>query len=143
MESFSLYLYIYRALLYYLFRVVVIMSENKEILKYCPNFYKIINFNPIMDDKLTERIIQMYHDYIFRVNIHNEDEVNEIKELDAAVAKYINDYSFRKEVQRQILKLKVKNDCKDMVKYFIDAILRIFSTYEDYTTRVIYISRWI
>ncbi|MBE6147970.1 MAG: hypothetical protein E7167_00445 [Firmicutes bacterium] len=119
------------------------MSENKQILKFCPNFYKIINFNPIMGDELTERIIRMYQEYIFRINIHNEDEVNEIKELDAAVAKYIDDYSFRKEVQRQIMSIKVKNDCKDIIKYFIDAIIRIFSTYEDYTTRVIYISRWI
>jgi len=96
-----------------------------------------------MGDELSERIIRMYQDYIFRINIHNEDEVNEIKELDAAVAKYIDDYSFRKEVQRQILAIKVKNDCKDIVKYFIDAIIRIFSNYEDYTTRVIYVSRWI
>ena len=96
-----------------------------------------------MGDELTERIIRMYQEYIFRINIHNEDEVNEIKELDAAVAKYIDDYSFRKEVQRQIMSIKVKNDCKDIIKYFIDAIIRIFSTYEDYTTRVIYISRWI
>ncbi len=119
------------------------MSENKLILKYCPNFYKIINFNPIMGDELSERIIRMYQDYIFSININDEGQVNEIKELDAAVAKYINDYSFRKEVQRQILAIKVKNDCKDIVKYFIDAIIKIFSNYEDYTTRVIYVSRWI
>lgn len=119
------------------------MNENKQILKFCPNFYKIINFNPISGDELTPRIIGMYQEYIFRANIHNEDEVNEIKELDAAVIKYINDYSFRKEVQEQILKSKVKNDCKDIIKHFIDIIIRIFANYEDYTTRVIYISRWI
>lgn len=119
------------------------MSENKIILKYCPNYYKIINFNPMLGDEMTERIIQMYREYIFGINVNDENAVNEIKELDAAVAKYIHDYSFRKEVQRQITSASVSKDCKDIIKYIIDLIIKVFSTYEDYTTRVIYISRWI
>lgn len=119
------------------------MSENKQIIKYCPNFYKILDFHPISGDVLSEKIIKMYQEYIFRININNEDEVNEIKELDAAISKYIDDYSFRKEMQRQIISIKVKNDCKDILKFFVEAIIKIFSNYQDYTTRVIYISRWI
>ena len=119
------------------------MNDNKQIIKYCPNFYRIISFNPISGDELTGKIIDMYRDYIFRININNEDEVNEIKELDSAVAKYISDYGFRKEVQQKIVNVKVKNDCKDVVKFFIDFLINLFTSYEDYTTRVIYISRWI
>lgn len=119
------------------------MSDNKLVLKYCPNFYKIINFNPIDGDELSLRIIHMYQEYIFSVNVYDEISVNEIKELDAAISRYIDDYGFRKEVQRQITTIKVKKDTKDIVKLFIDTIIKIFSNYEDYTTRVIYVSRWI
>ena len=119
------------------------MSENKQILKYCPNYYQIINFNPLAEDELTQRIIRMYHEYIFNIDIYNEDEVNTIKELDAALSKYINDYSFRKEIQRQINNTTVKKDCPDIIKFLIDLIIKVFTNYEDYTTRVIYISRWI
>lgn len=119
------------------------MSENKLVLRYCPNFYKIINFNPMEGDELSYRIIHMYQDYIFSVNVHDESAVNEIKELDAAVSKYIDDYQFRKEVQKQISGIKVKKDTKDIIKLFIEAIIKIFTNYEDYTTRVIYVSRWI
>lgn len=119
------------------------MIENKQILKYCPNFYQIINFNPISGDEITGKIIRMYKDFVFRTNINDEESVNEVKELDAAIAKYINDYSFRTEVQKQILSVKVKNDCKDIIKFFMDIIIKVFSTWEEYTTRVIYISRWI
>ena len=119
------------------------MSGNKLILKYCPNFYNIINFHPIEGDELTEKIIHLYHEYIFQINIYNEDEANEIKELDSAIMKYIDDYSFRKEIQRQILQVKFKTTDKNIIKKFIDLILKIFANYEDYTTRVIYISRWI
>lgn len=119
------------------------MSENKKILKYCPNYYQIIDFNPLADDELTQKIIRMYHEYIFKIDIYNEEEVNEVKELDAAVSKYINDYLFRREVQKQITNAKVKRDCPDIVKFFIDLIIKIFANYEDFTTRVIYVSRWI
>ena len=40
------------------------MNDNKQILKYCPNFYKIINFNPISGDELSEKIIKIYQEYI-------------------------------------------------------------------------------
>ena len=119
------------------------MSSNKQIIDYCPNYYKIINFNPIMEDGITSRIISMYQEYIFNIDLNSEEDINEIKELDAALAKYIDDYSFRKEVQRQIREVKVKKDAKNIIKAFIEAIIRIFVNYEDYTTRVIYISRWI
>ena len=119
------------------------MSENKKILKYCPNYYQIINFNPLADDVITQKIIRMYREYIFKINIYNEEEVNQIKELDAAISKYINDFLFRKEVQRQINNTSIKRDCPDVIKFFVDLILRVFTNYEDYTTRVIYISRWI
>ena len=79
----------------------------------------------------------------FLLDIYNEDEVNTIKELDAALSKYINDYSFRKEIQRQINNTTVKKDCPDIIKFLIDLIIKVFTNYEDYTTRVIYISRWI
>ena len=119
------------------------MNSNKQILKYCPNFYKIINFNPIEGDKLTEKIIELYKSYIFRIDVNNIDEVNEIKELDSAIIKYINDYLFRKEVQDRIVKVKIKKDGTDIIKYFIDFIINIFTNYDEYTTRNIYVSRWI
>ena len=119
------------------------MNNNKQIIKYCPNFYRIINFNPILGDELTDKIIQMYQEYIFKVDINDEEAINEIKELDAAIAKYINDYSFRKEVQKRIVTVKIKQDCKDVIKYLMDFIIKLFTDYSDYTTRVIYISKWI
>ena len=119
------------------------MSKNKEIIKLCPNYYKIINFHPIDDDKITDRIFALYQEYIFSIDINNENLVNEIKELDNALGKYISDYSFRKEVQKAIINFKVKNGTQNIIKAFIDVILKTYANYEDFTTRVIYISRWI
>ena len=46
-------------------------------------------------------------------------------------------------MQKQIVQIKVQRDAKDLLKEIIKSILRIFDNYEEYTTRVIYISRWI
>ena len=119
------------------------MNDNKQVLKFCPNYYSIIEFNPLVEDKITQNIIKMYKEYIFKVNINDEFAVNELKEFDAAVYKYINDYAFRKEVQKQIASTKIRKDCKDIVKEIFNVILNIFSTYSEYTTKILYISRWI
>ena len=38
------------------------MNKNKQILKYCPNFYKIINFDFFEDDHFTEKLIAIYEE---------------------------------------------------------------------------------
>ena len=119
------------------------MDRNKEILKFCPNFYKIINFTPYEDDKISDKLIKLYQKYIFKIDINNSDDVESVKRLDTVVSKYIDDYMFRKEMQKQILTIKVQRDAKDLLKEIIKSILKIFDNYEEYTTRVIYISRWI
>ncbi len=119
------------------------MSDNKKVLTYCPNFYKIIDFKPIANDEITDKLIRMYKEYIFKVDLNNEENISEIKRLDEALSKYIDDYIFRKELKKQILLVKVKNDCKDILKFFVDKIISIFNNYKESSTRVIYISRWI
>ena len=40
------------------------MKKNKQIIKYCPNFYKIINYEILEGDVLTYKIISIYQDYL-------------------------------------------------------------------------------
>ena len=35
------------------------MGNNKQILELCPNFYKIIDFTPYEDDKISDKIINL------------------------------------------------------------------------------------
>ncbi len=119
------------------------MNINKEIIGYCPNFYKIMNFVPYEDDIISEKLIKLYQKYIFKIDINNLEDVERIKQLDHVVNKYIDDYLFRKEMQKEILNIRVKKDAKDLLKEIINSIIKIFNNYEEYTTRVIYISRWI
>ena len=118
------------------------MNNNREILKYCPNYYNIVNFDFNEDDLISEKLINIYKSYVFSIDLSNIEEINKVQELDRVLSNYLKDYIFRSELQKEIVTVKVKKDC-NIVKSFVDAIIRIFINYEEYTTRKIYISKWI
>ncbi len=118
------------------------MNRNKIILKNCPNFYKIINFDYPEGDNISERLITIFQEYIFSVDINDTDELKKITELDKVLNKYIDDYLFRKEMRYGLLQLRFKKD-DDLLRAITEQILRLFSNYEEGLTRNIYFSRWI
>ena len=122
---------------------MIILNVNKEIISYCPNFYKIINWTPYEDDKISDKIVKLYQKYIFKIDINDNEDIERIKQLDQVVNKYIDDFAFRKEMQKQIVTIKIAKNATDILKEIIKSIIKIFDNYEEYTTRVIYISRWI
>ncbi len=120
-----------------------VMQTNKQIIGLCPNFYKIIEFSPYEEDIVSKKLIKLYQEYIFRIDVNNPEDVESVINLDKVVNKYIDDYLFRKEMQKQIMQIRIRKDAKDILKEIIRSILQIFDNYEEYTTRVIYISKWI
>lgn len=119
------------------------MNINKQILSYCPHFYKIINFKPFEEDLVTNKLIKIYQQYIFRIDINNKEDIESVKKLDNILNTYIEDYQFRRELQVKIKEVRVREDAKDILREVIKSIIKIFNNYEEYTTRVIYISKWI
>lgn len=109
----------------------------------CPNFYKIVEFTPYEDDLISNKLIKLYQQYIFRIDINSKEDIEQVKELDKVLGKYIDDYLFRKEMQKQIVQIKINKGTKDILKEVISRIIKIFYNYEEYTTRVIYVSKWI
>ena len=118
------------------------MNNNKQILNYCKNYYKIIDFNFNEEDFITEKLIKIYKQFIFNVDINNTNEVNKVVELDNILNLYIEDYEFRGELQKEIEKVRVKKDSNILVS-LIGSIIKIFTDYEEYTTKKIYIAKWI
>lgn len=118
------------------------MNSNKNILKYCPNYYNIVNYSFNEDDTISDKIINIYKNYIFSVNVDNIYDVKKIEELDRVISNYISDYIFRNELQAEIVQVRVKKD-NNILDNIVNIILNIFNKYVEYTTRKIYISRWI
>ena len=118
------------------------MNSNKEILKYCPNYYNIVNFDYKENDFVSEKLINIYKNYVFSIKLNNREDIDRLQELDRVLSNYINDYLFRSTLQKEIISVEVKKD-NNIIKSLVDAIIKIFSNYEEYTTRRIYISKWI
>lgn len=118
------------------------MKNNKLILKYCPNFHKIKDYEFEDEDYVSLKLISIYEDYIFSIDLSNEEEINKIKELDSILSKYIDDYLFRKEIKNSILKIKVRRGT-DIIETIVNSLISLFENYEDGYTRNIYFARWI
>ncbi len=118
------------------------MKKNKIILNHCPNFYKIINFEFFEGDYISEKLVDIYVNFIFDIDLNNENDIYMIKQIDFVINKYIEDYYFRKEMQRSMLNIRVRNTTQ-IIRDTIQGIINCFDSYENGYTRNIYFARWI
>lgn len=118
------------------------MKKNKTILKYCPNFYKIKDFDFEEDDYITQKLITIYEDYIFNIDEKDKESLEKIKRLDKILYKYIDDYTFRKEIKNGVLNIRVKRGT-DIIETIVNNLISLFEEFEDGYTRNIYFARWI
>lgn len=119
------------------------MNKNKIILKHCPNFYKIINYEYYEGDVISDKLVKIYQDYIFKIDVNDMQALNNITNLDKIIARYMDDYYFRTEMQDGLKKIRVSVHEKNILQVIIENIFKIFDRYEEGTTRKIYITRWI
>ena len=121
----------------------MIDNSNREVLNYCPNFNKIVNFDYIEEDTVSAKLIRIYKDYIFHANLQVSEDVKIVSDFDYVLGRYIDDYAFRKELRREIVHVKIKKTCTDILKAIVESILHIFDNYLENSTRNIVIARWI
>jgi len=117
------------------------MNKNEYIVQYCPNFYRIINFKYSKEDIITKKLINIYKQCVFKIEPTTKEELNELRELDYVLSKYIDDYEFRVSLQIHISSINIKK--KDIIKAFINGLMDIYNDYLEGSTRKIHIARWI
>ncbi len=119
------------------------MTKNKQILSYCPNFHKIINFEYFENDVITEHLITIYENFIFSADVSNKEELKKISDIDTVLSKYIDDYIFRKEMKYELLQIKLRKDQANILDTIVLSIIKIYENFMEGDTKTIYISKWI
>lgn len=119
------------------------VEKEKEVLAHCPNFNRIVNFDYAKEDYISSKLIRVYKDYIFRANINSSEDVKIVTDIDYVLGRYIDDYAFRKELKVEIVNVKVKKSCTDVLKAIVESIIHIFDNYLENSTKKITIARWI
>lgn len=118
------------------------MNKNEVILKHCPHFYTIINFEYYNDDIISEKLIDVYEKFIFSIDINKIEDVNKVEKLDNILFKYINDYCFREQIKKDIVKVRVQRG-DNLLEIIVNAIINFFDNYEGYRMRKVQTTRWI
>ncbi len=117
--------------------------ENKIVLKYCKDYYRIINeeFNEL--DFMSDKVIQIYQSFIFSINIKSKSEIKKATDLNKAVVRYFDDREFRTVLNNFLSSLKVSKKETNVIAYIVSGIIKEFDKYMEGYTRNLYIPRWI
>jgi hypothetical protein len=117
--------------------------DNKIILKYCPNYYRIINEEFYDLDFVSDKVIQVLQGYIFSVDIKNKPELKKITELDKALVRYFDDREFKTYLTNHLVALKVSKSETNIMKFIAESIIKAHEKYLEGFTRNLYVSKWI
>lgn len=117
--------------------------DNKIILNYCKDYYRIINEEFTELDFMTSKLIQIYQSYIFSINVKNKSERKRIIALNEAVVRYFEDREFKKMLTNFLVSLKVSKKETNVLLYIVNAIIKEHEKYMEGLTRNLYIPRWI
>lgn len=117
--------------------------ENKIVLNYCKDYYRIINEEFSSIDIMSDKIIRIYQTFIFSIDVKNKSDIKKISELNNAVVRYFDDREFKKMLTNFLMSLKVSKKETDVMRYISEAIIKEYNKYMEGFTRNLYIPKWI
>lgn len=117
--------------------------KNKEILKYCPEYYKIIGNEVLESDPVSIKLIQIFQEYTFIIDVNDEKQRKLLKQFSDALNKYFEDGEFKKELINTISTLKIRVGTENVLEFIVKKIIESYDKYLEYYTRNLYIPRWI
>ena len=123
--------------------MVIDVINVRKILKICPHYDEIINFDFEYDDELSIDLIDWYKDLIFSCDGNDENETKIIKMIDNSMYIYVNDYKYRKGLSKIISSKDIDLNCERSIKKLIKKIIDYTSKYEKFEILNVSSSRWI
>ena len=115
---------------------------NMSIQNICPNYERIMSFDYLEEDRITSKLIEIYKSFLKRSYLNNE-ELKELKQYDYVLGRYLDDYTFRKELKSEIVHIQIKRTCTDIIRAIVESVIKIYNNYLENSTRKITIARWI
>ena len=117
--------------------------DNKIVIKYCKDYYRIINEEFGEFDLMSDKVIQIYQTFIFSIDSHNKSELKQAVNLNDAVARYFDDREFKNILTNFLKSLKVSRKETNIMKYIVNSIIKEYDKYIEGYTRNLYIPKWI
>lgn len=119
------------------------IEHVRLVLKNCPNYDFIINYEYPYGDELSKKLIDWYRELIFSATGENENQLLLIRALDKSLYLYVKDNKFKKELKKIINIDELKFENKLIIKETIKKLIEFTNNYEKKEVLNIEVSKWI
>jgi len=114
-----------------------------KILKHCPNYDLIVNYDFEYGDNLSSKLIDWYRELIFAVNSEDEKQLKIVEALDKGLYLYIKDNRYKSEFKKHLRVEDINLESKKLIKDLIKKIIVFTSKYEQKQIMEVTSAIWI
>ena len=115
----------------------------QKVLKYCPNFDRIVNYDYEYGDVLSSKLIDWYRDLVFSTDGNNEKQLTIISFIDKSLSMYVKDRRYKKGLSKILTVEDISLNNQSLIKELIKKIVLFTNNYEKKRILEISSSKWI
>ena len=115
----------------------------QKVLKYCPNFDSIVNYEYEYGDVLSSKLIDWYRDLVFSTDGNNEKQLTIISFIDKSLSMYVKDRRYKKGLSKILTVEDISLNNKSLIKELIKKIVLFTNNYEKKRVLEISSSKWL
>lgn len=123
--------------------LTVDVINARRILRFCPYYDDIINYDIRYDDEFSFDLIDWYKDLIFSCDGNNDNEMNIVRLIDKSMYLYINSYEYRNGLKRIVNIMDIDLNSDKRIKRLIKKIINYTNKYETMEVLNVRTNRWI
>lgn len=116
-------------------------QKSKIIFEACPHYNNIINHQK--QDHISQRLVHYYSEYIFNINLTDQEELEKIKKLDQIIYEYITNIQLLHYFEMNFERKMQEDDEKAYFDELIDTIIELYEQYQKDQIIKISNSKWI
>lgn len=114
-----------------------------KILKHCPHYDYIVNYDYEYGDKVSSSLIDWYRELIFAVNGNDEKQLLIVEALDKGLYLYVKDNKYKSEFKKNLRLEEISLESKKLIKDLIKKIIVFTSKYEQRQIMEVTSAIWI
>lgn len=115
----------------------------QKVLKYCPNFDSIVNYEYEYGDVLSSKLIDWYRDLVFSTDGNNEKQLTIISFIDKSLSMYVKDRRYKKGLSKILTVEDISLNNQSLIKELIKKIVLFTNNYEKKRVLEISSSKWL
>lgn len=119
------------------------IEHVRVVLKNCPNYDTIINYEYPYGDTLSKKLIDWYRELIFSADGTNENQLMLIKALDKSLYLYVKDNKYKRGIKKIIKDEELSFQNKSVIKDVIKKLIEYTNNYEKKEVLEVTVAKWL